>query len=85
MGSYGTQTAVNDQRLKSYLFNLYRDSTHYTNIELYSPNRHSRFCADSIKYSMNWVISELQLNSMSDNLKQNDFFLREAKKITGLQ
>ena len=74
LGSYGTQTAVNDQRLKNYLFNLYRDTLHYTNIELYSSDRKSEFSSDSIKYSMNWVISNFQMTSMIRNLGNRGFF-----------
>jgi Patatin-like phospholipase len=66
MGSYGTQTTINDQRLKNFLTDLYRkDTTHYTNIDLYRNN-------PKIKYSMNWVISRSQLDSMTNNLKKND-------------
>jgi hypothetical protein len=64
LGSYGTQTTINDQRLKNFLFNLYGDDTHYTNIDLYKNNPH-------IRYSMNWVISKSQLDSMTSNLRQN--------------
>jgi hypothetical protein len=65
MGSYGTQTTINDQRLKNFLNDLYRNDSHYTNIDLYRNN-------PKIKYSMNWVISRSQLDSMTSNLKKND-------------
>ena len=64
LGSYGTQTTINDQRLKNYLNDLYKNDTHYTNIDLYRNN-------PKIKYSMNWVISRSQLDSMTSNLKRN--------------
>jgi Patatin-like phospholipase len=64
LGSYGTQTTINDQRLKNFLKDLYGNDTHYTNIDLYKNNPH-------IKYSMNWVISRSQLDSMTSNLNRN--------------
>jgi hypothetical protein len=64
LGSYGTQTTINDQRLKNFLFGLYGNDTHYNNIDLYRNNQ-------KIKYSMNWVISRSQLDSMTSNLKRN--------------
>jgi hypothetical protein len=64
LGSYGTQTTINDQRLRNFLSGLYGNDTHYTNIDLYKSNQH-------IKYSMNWVISRSQLDSMSSNLMRN--------------
>jgi hypothetical protein len=64
LGSYGTQTTINDQRLRNFLFGLYGNDTHYNNIDLYRNN-------PKIKYSMNWVISRSQLDSMTSNLKRN--------------
>ena len=74
MGSYGIQTTINDQRLKNFLWNLYDDSTHYTNIELY-PDK------SNLKYSMNWVISRYQLDSMNYTLFRNPAFLGTIEKI----
>ncbi|MGB4846205.1 MAG: hypothetical protein WBP16_17180, partial [Ferruginibacter sp.] len=51
LGAYGTQTSVNDQRLKTYINNLYNDKTHYTTISLYKQN-------DPMDYTMSWVISK---------------------------
>ncbi|MFI5129335.1 MAG: patatin-like phospholipase family protein [Chitinophagales bacterium] len=64
LGSYGTQTTINDQRLRNFLSGLYGNDTHYTNIDLYRDNL-------NIKYSMNWVIPRSQLDSMTSNLKRN--------------
>jgi hypothetical protein len=68
MSSYGSQTTVNDGRLKNYLAGLYRNSSHYSNIELY------RNSSDSMKYSMNWVISKYQRDAMDNNLMHNTDF-----------
>ena len=68
MSSYGSQTTVNDGRLKNYLASQYRNSSHYSNIELY------RNSSDSMKYSMNWVISKYQRDSMDNNLAHNTDF-----------
>jgi hypothetical protein len=64
LGSYGTQTTINDQRLKNFLRDLYNNDSHYTNIDLYRNG-------PRIKFSMNWVISRSQLDSMSGNLRRN--------------
>jgi hypothetical protein len=64
LGSYGTQTTINDLRLKNFLLGLYGNDTHYTNIDLYRNNQ-------KIRYSMNWVISRSQLDSMTSNLNRN--------------
>lgn len=68
MSSYGSQTTVNDGRLKNYLSSLYKNGKHYSNVELY------RNSSDSMKYSMNWVISKYQRNAMDANLVRNPDF-----------
>lgn len=75
LGSYGTQTLVNDQRLKNYLSSLYNDTTHYINIDLYSGVYKSKF-------SMNWVISEFQRKKMDERLLINNNFKKECDKMT---
>ncbi len=74
LGSYGTQTIVNDLRLKNYLWNLYDNDDHYYNIELYPDS--TRF-----KYSMNWVISRYQLNSMTQTLPDNPGYKRVIERL----
>jgi hypothetical protein len=74
MGSYGIQTTINDQRLKNFLYNLYDDNTHYTNIELYPEKT-------KLKYSMNWVISRYQLDSMNYSLWRNPEFLGAVEQV----
>ncbi|MBD0284425.1 MAG: patatin-like phospholipase family protein [Flavisolibacter sp.] len=63
-GSYGTQTDVNDSRLKKYLQLVYApDATHYQRAELYSHiNR------DTLSFPMNWTISNYYQNKMKKQL-----------------
>jgi len=77
MGSYGTQTTINDQRLKNFLFGLYGNDTHYNNIDLYRNNQ-------NIKYSMNWVIPRSLLDSMTSNLKRNTDVVKAYKSMDSL-
>jgi len=77
LGSYGTQTTINDQRLKNFLFGLYGNDTHYNNIDLYRNNQ-------KIKYSMNWVIPRSLLDSMTSNLKRNTDVARAYKTMDSL-
>jgi hypothetical protein len=65
VGSYGTQTSVNDLRLKRYIQSFYKDTTHYIELNLYRPR-------DTIKYSMNWVISDHLLHAMNKRLRNHD-------------
>jgi hypothetical protein len=74
LGSYGTQTLVNDQRLKNFLSSMYGDTTHYINIDLYSGNYDNKF-------SMNWVISDFQRKKMDEKLMSNVIFKRECEKM----
>lgn len=65
-GAYGTQTVVNDLRLKKFMQDWYNDDKHYREFNLYelydSPD----------KYSMNWVISPPVLSAMRDRLRKKD-------------
>ncbi len=65
MGAYGTQTSVNDLRLKTYMQELYRNTneTGYFSINLYS-NRKSEE-----EYPMNWAISRYYINKMNEKLR----------------
>jgi hypothetical protein len=74
LGSYGTQTTINDQRLKSFLYSLYKDSAFYNNIDLYEGDK-------ELKFSMNWVISQNQLIEMNKKIKQRDGYKRERSKM----
>jgi len=62
LGSYGSQTTVNDGRLKTFMRNMYATDSAYTEIPLY------RYQEDSIKYSMNWVISDWLRREMDNRL-----------------
>lgn len=61
VGGYGSQTLVNDQRLRNYMRGFYGDEAHYIDINLY------RY-PEKIHYSMNWVISGYLLNAMQERL-----------------
>lgn len=71
MGSYGKQTTINDQRLKSYLYSLYGNNHHYKRIDLYDDP------SDDFRFSMNWVISEYQLEKMKQALLNNKTYEQE--------
>jgi hypothetical protein len=77
LGSYGTQTTINDQRLKNFLTGLYGNDTHYLNIDLYRNNQ-------KIKYSMSWVIPRSLLDSMTSNLTRNSDILKANAKMDSL-
>lgn len=65
LGAYGTQTSVNDLRLKTYINNLYNDKLHYTTLSLYKKN-------DQMDYTMSWVISKYVLNAIDRRLRSDD-------------
>lgn len=77
LGSYGTQTTINDQRLKNFLSGLYGNDEHYINIDLYRINQH-------IQYSMNWVIPRSLLDSMTSNLQRNTDVNKAYKAMDSL-
>lgn len=62
LGAYGTQTSVNDLRLKTFINNLYGDKLHYSTISLYIEN-------DPMDYTMSWVISKHVLSAIDQRLK----------------
>jgi len=74
LGSYGTQTTINDQRLKNFLFMLYKNDSNYTNIDLYEGKK-------AIQYSMNWVISKRQLKEMNKTTHSKGGFRKESDRI----
>jgi hypothetical protein len=63
-GAYGTQTVVNDLRLKKFMHDWYGDNNHYREFNLYKPYD----LPD--KYSMNWVISPPILAAMRERLRE---------------
>ncbi len=79
MGSYGKQTSINDQRLKYYLYTLYNDEKHYTKIDLYDD------AVSDFSYSMNWVFSERQRDTMNAALKRNTAFNNEMSRILSMK
>ena len=58
MGSYGSQTTVNNERLRNFMKNTYNGNQHYRRINLYDDDL-------DITYSMNWVISDTLLYAMN--------------------
>ena len=73
VGSYGTQTSVNDWRLIKYLRDLHRDTrdTGYYPMNLYShidPKENS----DTVIFPMNWAISNHYLNKMKLRLENQN-------------
>ncbi len=68
LGAYGTQTSVNDLRLKKYIASIYNDAPgaeHYKYLALYKPK-------DSMNYTMSWVISRYVLDAMDRRLYENE-------------
>ena len=65
IGAYGTQTAINDERLKNFMITTYGDAVHYKIFNLYDDNN------KNISYSMNWVISDYLLKAMKESLDYN--------------
>lgn len=78
IGSYRNQTTINDQRLKNYLYSLYQNTDHYQPIDLYDDQ------PTDFRFSMNWVISDMQLLKMNESLKRNKVYQRVKKEIAGL-
>ena len=70
LGAYGTQTAVNDNRLLNLMKYNFPNDTLYRKINLYDDG-------DNPIYSMNWVISKKLLDSMNTSLIRN----KELKKM----
>ncbi len=78
LGSYSTQTSVNDLRLKTYINNLYNDKLHYTTISLYKKN-------DEMTYTMSWVISKYVLTAIDKRLNEHAELAALAEKIKKLK
>jgi hypothetical protein len=70
LGAYGTQTTVNDNRLRNLMKYHFPNDTLYRKINLYDDGK-------SLNYSMNWVISQKLLNAMKESLDSN----KEVKRI----
>src|SRR5258706_14375959 len=61
VGSYGSQTSVNDSRLENYM-RINFGPGHYNRINLYYKD-------DKMSFPMNWVISKRVLDSMDARLE----------------
>jgi hypothetical protein len=78
IGAYGTQTNVNNVRLKKFLKTANKLDSSYWNIDLY-------FGKDSTRYPMNWTISECYRKKMNERLDSSakDGQLFELQKFMG--
>ncbi|MCU0419019.1 MAG: patatin-like phospholipase family protein [Cyclobacteriaceae bacterium] len=63
LNTYGTQTTVNDQRLRTFVDERCACANAYHTINLYRPN-------DSRYYPMNWAISRYHLDLMNERLQE---------------
>lgn len=61
VGSFSTQTDVNDSRLEKYLDLVYPDTAHYLRANLY-------LRPDTMSFPMNWTISNYYQNKMKERL-----------------
>jgi predicted acylesterase/phospholipase RssA len=81
VGAYGTQTDVNNLRLKKYLQSIYgKNEEHYKNIDLYH-----RVSSDTLSFPMNWTISDYyqqRMNRQLDTSKQVINTIEWLKQIT---
>lgn len=67
VGSYGTQTDVNDSRLEKYMQGQYRgDTTHYKIVNLYDG-----LDSKKVRFPMNWSISDYHQKKMKDQLTKS--------------
>jgi hypothetical protein len=73
VGSYGSQTSVNDSRLENYMINNF-GTGHYTRINLYEKD-------DKMSFPMNWVISRRVLDSMNARLERSPVVKAMADSI----
>ena len=71
-GSYSVQTTINDSRLKNFMTGISPDS--YWDLNLYRPR-------ETIKYSMNWVISRTTLDSMDQRLRTHENIFRLIARL----
>jgi predicted acylesterase/phospholipase RssA len=71
IGAYGTQTDVNNLRVKKYLQTLYGgNADHYKKIDLYH-----QISTDTLSFPMNWTISEYYQQRMDKQLTNSDQIL----------
>ena len=76
LGSYSSQTDINNVRLYKYLLEIYKGDTTYSKINLYKKD-------ESDSYPMNWSISDQSLNRMNRRLHNNrelDALIQKMKK-----
>ena len=74
LGSYASQTDINDLRLYKNLLEMYKGDTTYLKISLYK-------YAETEIYPMNWSISDPSLLKMNKRLYKNEELLSVIKEI----
>ena len=72
LGTYGSQTETNDQRLENLMVHLNPEDSKIKKVNLY--REHLPKGATKESYPMNWVISQYHLNQMNARLKEVDGF-----------
>ena len=73
VGAYGTQTDINNFRLRRYLQGIYHTTDHYRNVDLYN-----NISQDTLNFPMNWTISNFYQRRMDmqlDTSRQVNKFL----------
>ena len=76
LGSYSSQTDINNLRLSKNLQDIYRSDEYYTELNLYKKNQ-SEF------YPMNWSISSQSLEKIKERLNKNEELDNLIRKING--
>jgi Patatin-like phospholipase len=77
VGAYGTQTDINNLRLKRYLQGMYHTNDHYRNVDLYN-----NISQDTLNFPMNWTISNFYQRRMD---RQLDTSRQVGKFLTWLK
>ena len=73
VGAYGTQTDINNLRLRRYLQGVYKTNDHYRNVDLYN-----NISQDTLNFPMNWTISKFyqeRMNMQLDTSRQVRSFI----------
>ncbi len=74
LGSYSSQTDINNLRLSKNLQDMYRSDEYYTILNLYKKNQEEF-------YPMNWSISSHSLEKIKERLNKNEELDQLIKKI----
>jgi hypothetical protein len=74
LGSYSSQTDINNLRLSKNLQDIYQSDEYYTVLNLYKKNQEEL-------YPMNWSISSHSLKKIKERLNKNEELDHLIKKI----